>query len=208
MIKNNYLKDPTVSLDKYFSLFNQAFDEIFNKICKKTVCTSFSWNKNNYKIEKPRCDCVNENQYVYHSPRGFGVELKYFQDHPKFSELLELEKIYPLEGNRIFRFIVNSGGDWPIHRDKHDNKRMYEQLMFPLRNCDERTKTRWYNLKHGNFKENSKVIILNHNEDTELEILHEDSLMNNIPKIINVGEWHNVVNYSDVSRVVVGFYIG
>lgn len=202
------MTDPVVDVQKYFELFRLAFAEIMNEVCKKTQCTSFSWLGSNYTVEQPRCDCKNLNPYIYHSPRGFGVQTGYFSNHPKLKEICELEQLFPLSGNRVYRFIVNTGGEWPIHKDKHDNTRMTKQLMFPLTNCDTTTVTRWYHSTTPVFKETSKVIILDRANTTALEVIHEESLINDVPKIMNVGDWHNVVNYTNSMRVVVGFYIG
>lgn len=205
---NNFIADPDINVQKYFELFRFAFAEIMSEVCKKERCTSFSWLDSNYILEQPRCDCKNTNPYIYHSPRGFGVQSTYFKNHSKLKEICELEQLFPLGGNRIYRFIVNDGGAWPIHKDKHDNVRMTKQLMFPLTNCNDTTVTRWYHSDTPTFKETSKVIILDRDNTPDLQVIHEESLINDVPKIMNVEDWHNVVNHANSTRVVVGFYIG
>jgi hypothetical protein len=208
MNQNKFLIDPPMLLDEYFNLFRAAFDELLLGICKQKTCTSFAWTDENYKKEQPRCQCTNENPMIYHSPRGFGVQADYFKNHSTLSKIYNLVELFPLDGNRIFRFVINTGGEWPVHRDKHNGTRMCKQLMFPLLNCNSNTKTRWYDLKKGDYTESSKVIILNRSNDTDLELIYEDSLLDNVPKIMDVGSWHNVVNFDNQMRVVVGFYIG
>lgn len=208
MKMNNYITSVQYDLSKYFPLLKSCFEEIHHSVCRnKNSCTSFLWNVLNYKVERPRCSCVNKNKFIYHSPRGFGIHPGYFNEFPKYSEVLDLLSLFPSNKERVFRFIVNQGSEWPIHKDKHNGQCMHKQLMLPISNCNFDTVTSWYNLEHGTVVESSKVILLDTNFEYKVNKVHEACLIDNTPAIIDVGSWHNVKSISNKMRLVVGLYL-
>ena len=148
----------------------------------------------------------DKDKFIKQTPRGFSVDINYTLKFEKFKPIFNISKYWPssIKEKRL-RFMINNN-IWDPHKDKVLNRLVNRAIIFPIINCDNLTTTTWYNLKKGKLIEKSNAFFLDSSFNYELEILHEECLLQNTPVSIDVNTLHGVKNNSKKPRVVVGWY--
>ena len=184
--------------------FYQITDPKYVKFCKDArdffnflrAQDRSNYNKNDF-IERP---------YAFQMTREFaeslGMNLSIMDDCPYFYNMLR----YLFTSKEYDKPIL------PTHMDTCTDGVVPASINFPLINCDNNTKTKWYRVLSGdpNFVINkggeiNSFIAANKTPQAshcKLECVEEVSFYNDEPHLFRTSKWHEVINNSNKERVI------
>lgn len=147
-----------------------------------------------------------ERPYAFQMTREFasnlGMDLTIMDECPYFQNM--------------FRYLFTSEEydkpTLPTHMDTCTDGVIPAVVNFPLINCNEQTKTKWYRVidgvpdfvtnKGGQINSNIAANKTPQASNCVLECVEEVSFTNNKPHLFRTSRWHEVVNYSGKERVI------
>ena len=182
--------------DKKIIEINKKIYDLYFDIQKETLIIN---DKNNDTIRK--------------TTRGYSVDINYVIDKPKYQIINQFTQIYPYskaEDKRLrfmeiepWNYIIEPPS-WPIHKDKSLGVMQKKALVMPIINCNQQTKTRWYETEDEKVNELSHVYLLD--KTCKIKCIFETVLYDFQPYEVLTDVWHDIQNSTNQMRVACGWY--